>query len=205
MITLRAWAFIDKLQPQLASFIGTLSRGFLPLPEQASLHVEVSPGMAVNQALDIALKATEAVPGMLVVERSFGLLEIHHHNHSEVLAAGKAILDFYQISEKERIKPRVISDQTIRSITSYHSQLLNKIRFGSMIVPGESLFILETEPAGYIAVAANEAEKAADVKLVDLKSVGAFGRLYMSGNEAMIDSARSAALACIQGMTGKSI
>ena len=49
-----------------------------------------------------------------------------------------------------------------------------------MILPGQSLFILETEPAGYVVFAANEAEKAAHVYLVNVTPYGAFGRLYMS-------------------------
>jgi len=202
MISLRTFVFIDSLQPQLASFIGTLSKGFLPLPGQASMHIEVAPGMAINQAMDVALKATRVAPGLLIVERAFGLMEVHHDNQGEVLQAGESVLNYYKLQEKDRIKPKIVSDQIIRSLEPYHSQLLNRVRYGSMILPGESLFILETEPAGYAALAANEAEKTADVKLIDLKSVGAFGRLYMSGGEAMIDFARDAAIKSLQNLTG---
>jgi hypothetical protein len=72
-----------------------------------------------------------------------------------------------------------------------------------MIEPGQSLFILETEPAGYAALAANEAEKAADVRLVDVTSFGAFGRLYLAGAESEIDSAAEAAIGSLKGISGK--
>jgi hypothetical protein len=84
-----------------------------------------------------------------------------------------------------------------------HAMILDKIRFGSMIEPGQSLFILECEPAAYAALAANEAEKAANVRLVDVLPFGAFGRLYMCGSEADIDSAAEAAVAALQAIGGK--
>ena len=57
MVDLRAFVFLDSLQPQYASFLATVSRGYLPRVGQASLFVEIAPGMAINHILDVALKA----------------------------------------------------------------------------------------------------------------------------------------------------
>lgn len=202
MIQLKTYAFLDSLQPQLASHIGTTCRGFLPVPDEASLFIEIAPGMAINQLLDFALKETKVRPAVLIVERAFGLLEVHHKDQGEVIQAGHAILKNIEKKENDREKPRLVTDQVIRSIEPDHAVLINKIRYGSMILPGESLFILETEPAGYAVLAANEAEKAASVKLIEVRPFGAFGRLYMSGSEAEIDSAREAAKTALQNVSG---
>ncbi|MCB9556737.1 MAG: hypothetical protein H6707_11585 [Deltaproteobacteria bacterium] len=202
-ITLRTYTFLDALQPQLASFIGKTARGFLPVPEMASLFVEIAPGIAINRVTDVALKATKVVPAVQVVERAYGLLEVHEHDKGEVLSAGRAILSFLGVSEEERLKPRVATNQIIRSIEPYQAQIINRNSQGMMILPGQSLFILETEPAGYVTYAANEAEKAARVFLVNLLPFGAFGRLWMSGPEAEIDAAAAAATAAIEGITGQ--
>ncbi|MEZ4256736.1 MAG: hypothetical protein R3A78_13675 [Polyangiales bacterium] len=203
MVTLRTFAFLDSLQPQLASFIGKTARGFLPVPGQASLWVECAPGMAINRVTDNALKATQTAPAVQVVERAYGLLEVHHDDKGQVRDAGKAILDGLAVQEGERIKPNVVTHQIIRAIEPYQAQIINRNSAGMMILPGQSLFIMETDPAGYIAYAANEAEKAAHVYLVDIRPYGAFGRLYMSGSEAEIDAAAAAAKAAIEGIEGK--
>jgi|TARA_B100000674_G_scaffold94282_1_gene66785 hypothetical protein len=190
------------MQPQLAGYVGTTSRAFLPVPYVASLWVEIAPGMAINRVTDTALKATACQPAMQVVERAYGSLEMHHEDIGEVKAAGKAILGGLNLNEDERIKPKVVSNEIIRSVSPYQSQVINKFRFGSMIVPGESLFILECKPAAYIAFAANEAEKAANVKLIEVRPYGAFGRLYLSGTEAEIDVAAKAAIDALESVTG---
>jgi hypothetical protein len=202
-ITLRAYVFLDSLQPQLAAFIGTTARGFLPVPYDASMFVETAPGLIINRITDVALKATRATPAIMVVERAFGLLEIHHQDKGQVLDAGAAILAHLGVGETDRVKPRVVSDQVIRAVEPHHAQVINKMRYGDMLISGESLFILECEPAGYIAYAANEALKAARVKLVDASLFGAFGRLYLSGPEADIDAARAAAIRALENVTGK--
>jgi microcompartment protein CcmL/EutN len=51
-------------------------------------------------------------------------------------------------------------------------------------------------------LAANEAEKAANIRLVDVTPFGAFGRLYLAGPESEIDSAAQAATAALQGIGG---
>ena len=202
-ITLRTYVFLDSLQPQLAAFIGTTERGFLPVPYDASMFIETAPGLIINRITDVALKATQATPAIMVVERAFGLLEIHHRDKGQVMDAGAAILEHLGVDEHDRVKPRVVSDQVIRGVEPYHAQVINKMRYGDMLIAGESLFILECEPAGYIAFAANEALKAARVKLVDASLFGAFGRLYLSGPEADIDAARAAAIKSLQNVKGK--
>jgi hypothetical protein len=203
-VTLRTYVYLDSLQPQLAAFIGTTARGFLPVAGVASMFIETAPGLIINRITDVALKATRSTPGIMVVERAFGLLEFHHDDKGQVTLGGQAVLDYLGIDEHDRVKPRLVSDQVIRAVEPYHAQLINKIRYGDMLIAGESLLILETEPAGYIAFACNEALKAARVKLIDASLFGAYGRLYLSGPEAQIDAARDAAVRAIDGIQGVS-
>lgn len=202
-VSLRTYSFLDALQPQLATFMGKTARGFLPVPNQASLFIEIAPGIAINRVTDVALKATKVAPALQVVERAYGLLEIHHEDQGEVLSSGKAVLDHLELKEEERLKPKVLTNQIIRSVEAYQTQIINRASQGMMILPGQSLFILETEPAGYVAFAANEAEKAARIFLVNVTPYGAFGRLYLSGPEAEIDAAAAAAIGAIESITGR--
>jgi ethanolamine utilization microcompartment shell protein EutL len=200
--TLRAYVFLDSLQPQLAAHICTTSRGYFPVPYVASLYVEIAPGMAIHRVIDTALKGTKVQPATLVVERAYGMLEVHNEDKGEVRQAGEAILNFLGVKEADRLKPKIVSNTIIRAIEPMHAMILDKIRFGSMIEPGQSLFILETEPAAYAILAANEAEKAANIKLVDVIPFGAFGRLYLAGTESEIDSAAQAATNALNAVTG---
>ena len=202
-VTLRCYTFLDALQPQLASFMGKTAHGFLPVPGQASLFVEIAPGIAVNRITDVALKATRVVPALQIVERAYGLLEVHADDQGDVRNAGGAILEHLGLREEDRIKPKVVTSEIIRGVEPYQAQLINRSAQGMMILPGRSLFILETEPAGYVAFAANEAEKAAHVDLVQVQPSGAFGRLWLSGLEAEIDAAAQAAIAALEGMSGR--
>ena len=202
MIDLRTFIFLDSLQPQLASFIGKTARGFLPVPEMASLWVEIAPGMAINRVTDVALKATTVVPAVQVVERAYGLLEVHDMDKGEVMSAGDAILSALGLKVDERHRPLIVTNQIIRAIEPYQAQIINRNSAGMMILPGQSLLILETQPAGYSVFAANEAEKAAHIFLVNIQPYGAFGRLYLSGQEAEIDSAADAITACLESVTG---
>jgi hypothetical protein len=201
-VELRAYVFLDSLQPQIAAYIGSTAFGFLPVPGVASLFVEIAPGLPINRVMDVALKATTCQPAVQVVERAFGLLEVHERDKGEVMAAGEAILDHLELKEQERFKPKIVSNQIIRAIEAYQCQIINRMRKGSLILPGESLFILETVPAAYVTLAVNEAEKAARVKLNEMRPFGAFGRLYMSGPESEIDSAAEAAVAALEGLEG---
>ncbi len=199
-VTLRGFVFLDSLQPQLAAFTGTTCRGFLPLAGQASLWIETAPGMIINTVTDVALKGSRAAPAVQVVERAFGLLEVHHDDKGEVHAAGDAVLRHLGLRREDTTRPRVVSNQVIRSVEAYQAQIINRNRQGMMLIPGESLFILETEPAAWVVAAANAAEKAARVNLVNLQPFGAFGRLWMAGSESEIDSARDAAIAAIEAL-----
>lgn len=201
-VTLRGYVYLDSLQPQLAAFTGTTCRGFLPLAYQASLWIETAPGMVINRVTDVALKATSVVPAVQVVERAFGLLEVHHDDRGEVMAAGDAICEFLGTPASGRVKPKVVSNQIIRSVEAYQAQLINRNRQGMMLIPGQSLYILETEPAAYAVIAANEAEKAAEVNLVNLRPFGAFGRLWLAGTEEQINIAAEAATAAVEALDG---
>lgn len=201
--SLRTYVFLDSLQPQLAAHICTTCRGYFPVPYVASLFVEIAPGMAIHRLMDVALKGTSVQPATLVVERAYGMLELHSEDKGEVRSAGEAILKSLGLTENDRMKPRLVSNTIIRAIEPMHAMILDKIRFGSLIEPGESLFILETEPAAYAALAANEAEKAAKVKLVDVTPFGAFGRLYLAGTESEVDSAAAAALDALKAISGR--
>ena len=202
-VDLRTYAFLDSLQPQHAAYLGTVARGFLPLPGDTSLWVEISPGIEINRITDIALKATRVRPGMQVVERLFGLLEIHHEVQAEVRAAGAAILDALGVKESDRIRPRVVSSQIIRHIDAHQVQLVNRMRFGHMLLAGQTLYVLEVEPAGYAALAANEAEKAANINILDVRAFGSFGRVYLGGEEQDIMAGYGAAVAAIEGVSGR--
>jgi hypothetical protein len=202
MATLRSYAFLDSLQPQVAAHICTTCRGYFPVPGVASLFVEIAPGMAIHGLMDRALKTTPAQPATLVVERAYGMLELHHEDQGVVHAAGAAVLDALGNKLEDRIKPKVVSNTIIRNIQPMHAMIIDKLRMGAMIEPGLSLLIMECEPAAYIALAANEAEKAADIRVVDFTPFGAFGRLYLAGTEAEIDEAAKAANAALEGITG---
>ena len=198
-IELRTYVYIDALQPQLATYMGTVSQGFLPIEGDACLWMEVSPGMAVHRLTDIALKATTVRLGQQVVERAFGSMALYHRDQSNVLTSGDAVLREIDASVDSRRPCKVTWTEIIRGMTSDHAVLINRQnRRGSMIQAGQSMFILETEPAGYVLFAANEAEKAANITLVDAKAVGAFGRLTLAGREGDIDEAAAAALRAVE-------
>jgi len=203
MADLRSFVFLDSLQPQLAAFLGTIAKGFLPISGEASLIVEISPGIEINRVTDIAVKATDVRPGMQVVERLYGMLEVHSASQADVRQAGVAILQALGLKETDRIKPRVLSSQVIKHIDDLQVQLINRNRQGMMLVPGESLYILEVEPAAYAAFAANEAEKTAEINVVDVRMTGAFGRVYLGGEQRDIDVAEVAAAKAIESLTGR--
>ena len=200
---LRCYCFIDKLQPQFASFLGTVAQGFLPVPGQAALFVEVAPGMDIMKVTDVALKATDVKPGMMIIERLYGMLEVHSDSQADVRQAGAAILAALDLKEEDRIKPEITSSQVIRNISDYHSQLINRTRHGDMIVPGETLYVLECALAGYAAIAANEAEKAANIKVLEVRAFGSFGRVYLGGEEKDVDVAWRAAEEALRTISGR--
>ncbi|KJH69710.1 hypothetical protein [Aliterella atlantica] len=202
-IELRSYVFLDSLQPQHAAYMGTVALGFLPLPGDTSLWVEISPGIEINRITDIAVKSTAVQPGVQVVERLYGLLEVHSSRQSETRAAGRAILDALGAKERDCLKPRIISSQIIRNLDPHHSQMINRTRRGQMILAGQTLYVLEVQPAAYAALAANEAEKAALINILDVSAVGSFGRLYLGGQERDILAGSKAAIAAIENISGR--
>lgn len=202
-VELRSYVFLDSLQPQHAAYIGTVALGFLPLPGDTSLWIEVSPGIEINRITDVALKATSVRPGVQFVERLYGLLEIHSTRQSDTKVAGEAILQALQVRQEDRLKPRVVSSQIIRNIDAHQAQLINRTRRGQLLLAGQTLYVLEVQPAAYAALAANEAEKYALINILQVQAVGSFGRLYLGGEERDILAGSSAALTAIENVTGR--
>jgi ethanolamine utilization microcompartment shell protein EutL len=199
-VSLRTYAFIDRLQPQCAAHIAATCQGDVPLAGNAELFIEMAPGNEVFHVADVALKAADVKPALQIIEREFGLLELHANSQAEVLAAGAAVLDALGLTEEDRVKPEIASAQFITNVHPYQAQLLNKFRKGALLIPGESLFVLEIAPAAYAGLAANEAEKAADIKVVEIRAVGRFGRVFLSGSESDVATAREAAIAGLMGV-----
>ncbi len=202
-IELRSYVFLDSLQPQHAAYMGTVGMGFLPLPGDTSLWIEISPGIEINRITDVALKATAVRPGAQVVERLYGLLEVHSSQRGETQAAGRAILEALGVCKEDRLKPRVISSQIIRNLDSHQTQLINRTRKGQMILAGQTLYVLEVQPAAYATLAANEAEKAALINILDVLPIGSFGRIYLGGEERDIMAGSNAALIAIENVAGR--
>jgi len=203
MINLRTYSILDSLQPQMASFISTISKGFLPVADQACCVIEIAPGIEINRLLDVALKKTNVLPGMQVVERSYGMLEIHSDEQGDIRAAGEAILEEIDQVEENRMKPKVLTSQLIKNVTDHHAQMINRTRHGHMLLKGDTLYVLEIEPAGYAFYAANEAEKGANINLIEVRGIGAFGRVYLGGEESDIIEARNIIETKLSEISGK--
>lgn len=199
---LRAYCYLDRMQPQYAAFVGTITQGDLPVEGMASLYVEMAPGNWVFRVVDIAVKATDVRPGAQIVEREFGMFEIHSHSQADVLQAGEVVLRQLGLRAEDRKKPEIASMQVITRVNPYQAQLLNRFTRGMMLVPSQTMLVLECAPAAYINLAANEAEKAAPVNLMHISSVGRFGRLWMAGSESDILAARDAAVNALQSLEG---
>ena len=202
-VDLRSYVFLDNLQPQHAAFLGTVARGFLPLPGDASLWIEISPGIEINRITDVALKAVGVRPGMQIVERLYGLLEVHSSSQADVRAAGAAILNALELNEGDRLKPKVVSSQIIRNIDAHQVQLINRMRHGHMILAGQTLYGMEVQPAAYAALAANEAEKRANLNILEVTAFGSFGRVYLGGEEQDIMAGYQAAIDAIESVSGR--
>ncbi len=202
-IDLRTYNFIDSLQLQMASYMCTISRGYFPVGGQSCAIVEIAPGIEINRLTDIALKSTGVVPGIQIVERSFGLLEVHSDSQGDTRQAGEAILKELNLTEKDRMKPKIMTSQLIKNITDYHAQLINKVRFGNMVLRGDTLFVLELEPAGYAFYAANEAEKAANINIINVTGYGKFGRIYIAGTESEVLVAKETVESKLADISGR--
>jgi hypothetical protein len=191
--TIRSYIFVDQLQPKTMCYLGTFARGFLPRRNMAAIVIEVAPGLEIENLTDVAIKTVDIKPGILVVERQYGYLEFHAYSTASVRAAGDAVLDHLNATAADAMKPEVLASQIVKRVDNYHAFLINRNKSGSMILPGESLFVLEMQPASYAIIAANEAEKASDIKIVDYRMMGATGRVYLSGPESEVRAAARAA------------
>ena len=200
--SLRCYCYLDRMQPQYAAFVGTITQGDLPIEGMAALYIEMSPGNEVFRTVDIAVKATEAKPGAQVVEREFGMFEVHSLNQAAVIESGRIVLERLELNIEDRIRPQIASTQLITNIDPYQAQLLNRWRRGSMLVPGQTLLVVECFPAAYINYACNEAEKKANINIVHVTSVGRFGRMWLSGTEAEAKTARDAAIQALENLEG---
>lgn len=203
MIDLRTYSFLDSLQLQMASFMATVSKGYFPVADQACCVVEISPGIEINRLTDIALKATNVRPGFQIVERLFGLLEVHSDSQADARQAGQSILKAIDRAEEDKMKPTVLTSQLIKSLDDHHAQLINKIRYGNMVLRGDTLYVLEIEPAGYAYYAANEAEKASHINIINVTGFGRYGRIYIAGEESEVLISREIVEKRLSDITGR--
>lgn len=200
MAELRSFIFIDQLQPQTLCYMSTWMRGSLPRANMAAQIIEVAPGLDIEALTDIAVKHTDVRAGILVVERQFGYLEFHSRDTAAVKASAAAVLEALEADVGQTMAPKILGSKVITNIDHQHAFLINRNKLGSMIIAGETLYTLEMQPASYAAIAANEAEKAANIKVVDYRMIGANGRVYLAGSEADIPNAREAAETALQNL-----
>jgi ethanolamine utilization microcompartment shell protein EutL len=201
---LRTYVLIDSMQPQFAALTGTYMTGDVPVEGNAELIVELAPASDVYEVLDAALKTTDVRPGLLRVEREFGTFEIHGAFQEDVITAGQEALSKFGLSETDRIKPTVVEVKTVTNVNPYEVQLINNSSKGSLLLKGQTLCVVEVTPSAYVMIAANEAEKAADVTLVNYSPSGRFGRLLLAGTESNIKVAREAVITAIESLQGRS-
>jgi ethanolamine utilization microcompartment shell protein EutL len=191
------------MQPQAAAHVASTCQGDVPIAGMSELYIEVAPGNEIFRCADIALKAADVKPALQVVEREFGLLEIHSRTQAEVFAAGQAVLEYLQLTPLDRIRPKIASSALVTNVNPYQAQLINKWRKGNLLIPGQSLYVLEVTPAAYVSLAANEAEKAADISIIEVRALGRYGRLFISGTESNVQAAAAAARNVLETMEGK--
>ena len=200
MAELRSFIFIDQLQPQTMCYLGTWVRGRLPRTGMAAAVIEVAPGLDIEPLTDVALKSTELQAGILVVERQFGYLEFHSRSTASVRAASEAVLDELGATPADATPPKVLASKLVSRLDHQHAFLINRNKLGSMALPGESLFVLEMQPASYAILAVNEAEKAARIKVIDYRMIGATGRVYLAGEESDVRAASEAATGALEAV-----
>lgn len=196
--SMRAYAYIDSMQPEFAAYVGATVQGSPPVAGMAELWIEVAPANEAFRLMDVALKAADVQPATQYIEREFGLLELHSWSQSEVQAAAEAIFAVTGLTINDRVRPKLASSQVVTNVDPFQAQLINKMRRGSLLVPGQTLLIMEVEPAAYITLAANEAEKAAAISQVYVSNVGRFGRYFAAGSDSDIEAARLSAIAAIE-------
>jgi ethanolamine utilization microcompartment shell protein EutS len=197
MAELRSFIFLDQLQPQTMCYLGTWIRGRLPRMNVAAQIIEVAPGLDIEPVTDVALKHDDVQAGILIVERQFGYLEMHSPSSAAVRSASLAAVQALGVDPSEATPPQILASKLISRIDTQHAFLINRNKLGSMALPGESLFVLEVQPASYAILATNEAEKAARIRVIDYRMVGATGRVYLSGEEADVRAAAEAAVGAL--------
>jgi hypothetical protein len=204
---LRVYLHLADLQPQFAAYLGTptRARGYPPYAGQHALIVEVAPGLAIERVTSLALHTVDTVePGLLFVERQFGVLELHADSAEDVQAAGTAILAGIGASAADQLRPQVLYHDVIEDVRDQHAVIINRTRQASMLLPGESLLVVELTPALFAAMAANEAEKAApEITLVDVSMIGAAGRVYLAGSTETVQRAREAIITALAAVPGR--
>ncbi|HUH50239.1 MAG TPA: BMC domain-containing protein [Mycoplana sp.] len=193
MTDLRAYIFIDQLQPQTLAYASTWMRGSLPRAKMAAQIIEIAPGLDIEVLTDTVLKSAEVRAGLLVVERQFGTLQFHSYSTAEVQAGAAAVLQSLGKRKEDVAAPTILASKIVTRIDDQHAFLMNRNKMGSMVLGGESVYLLECQPAAYAILACNEAEKEADIKVIDFRMIGANGRLYLAGSEADVRNARDAA------------
>jgi ethanolamine utilization microcompartment shell protein EutS len=203
MIDLRAFAMIDQLQKQFVAYIGSTALGYYPVAGQSALFMEIAPGIMVNSLTDVVLKKANVRPGAMVVERTFGMLEVHGDSPADVREAADVVLAFLGMKEKDRLKPKILASELIDRIDPHMTQIVNRFRAASMCLEDDTLYIMELVPAGYAGLAANEAEKAADIRLVHVTVFGATGRLYLAGARSDVLAAKAAAERSLETLDGR--
>lgn len=203
MAELRAFCHLNRLQPQFASLFASSCRGFLPVEGMASLFVEVLPGIEINRLADIALKATSVKPGEMIVERRYGMLEIHSFDQEEILHAGGMILEEIGVKEEDRIAPKVLATSIVNKVDPYQAVIINRNSKGMLILGGDDVYLLEVTPAAYSSIAANEAEKHCNIRLIDLRFFGAAGRMYLAGTESEVRAAAQKVIETLDNLSGR--
>jgi ethanolamine utilization microcompartment shell protein EutL len=200
---LRTYVLIDSMQPQYAALTGILLQGDVPVEGMAEVFMELAPASDVYEVLDAALKTTEVRPGLLRVEREYGTLEIHSFFQEAVKVAGREGLAKFGMTEADRLKPQIAAVKLVTGVDAYQAQLVNQASRGGLLLRGQTLCVIEVVPAAYVMLAANEAEKASEITLVNYQPSGRFGRLYLSGTESAVKVARDAAVRAIDALPGK--
>lgn len=192
MTDLRASIFIDQLQPQTLAYLSTWMRGSLPRARMAAQIIEIAPGLDVEALTDTVLKSADVRAGLLVVERQFGTLQFHSRSTAEVQAGAAAVMAQLGKTAADVAKPKILASKIVTNIENQHAFLMNRNKMGSMVLGGESVYLLECQSAAYAVLACNEAEKEADIKVIDMRPIGANGRLYLAGTEGDVRNARIA-------------
>jgi hypothetical protein len=203
MPELRAYCHLDRLQPQFTSVFACKCRGFLPVEGMAALFVEVIPGIEINRLTDIALKVTNSKPGEMIVERRNGMLEIHSFDREEIMHAGQMILDELGLKEEDRLAPQILATSIINKVDPFQAVIINRNSRGMLILGNDDVYLLEVTPAAYSSIAANEAEKHCNVRIVDIRFFGASGRVYLAGTESEIQSAAKVVVEALKNLTGR--